>query len=190
MVKPRTLFLDISELEVSMNQVFPILILIIISGICLVALFLTLNAYFGRILERAKGVATERANRSFLTGLVNGLFLTAVVLAVLALGQNTGGEVLFVLAFLIGLVLLLGVIFGTTVMVLVLKERLFPGQLGNRPLIYASSIGTLACLTPYIGWFGLFPYMIFRGMGAFVITLVEIRRENRQARAAEEGEDV
>ena len=172
-----------------MNQVFPILILIIISGMCLVALFLTLNAFFGRILERAKAVATERASRSFLTGLVNGLFLAAAGLAILAVGQNVGGAVLFVLAFLIGLVLLLGVIFGITAMVLVLKERLFPGQLGNRPLMYAGSIGTLACLTPYIGWFGLFPYMIFRGMGAIVITLVEIRRERRQAKAAEEGEE-
>ena len=102
-----------------MNQVFPILILIIISGMCLVALFLTLNAFFGRILERAKAVATERASRSFLIGLVNGLFLAAAGLAILAVGQNVGGAVLFVLAFLIGLVLLLGVIFGITAMVLV-----------------------------------------------------------------------
>ena len=171
-----------------MNQVFPILLLIIISGICLIALFATLNAYFGRVLERTKTVASERASRSFLTGLVNSLFLVAVGLALAAIAQNGELAVLFVLAFLISLLLLLGIVFGTTAMMLVLKERLFPGQLGNRPFIYASSIGTLACLTPYIGWFGLFPYMIFRGIGAFVITLVESWRDQRKARLEEQGE--
>ena len=171
-----------------MNQVVPILFLIVVSGICLVSLFLVVNAFFNRILERTKTAATERAARSFVTGLVNTLFLVAVGLGLVAIGQNAGGGVLFVLGFIIGLALLLGIIFGVTAMMLVLKERLFPGQLGNRPLIFAGSIGTLACLTPYIGWFGLFPYMIFRGLGALIITLVEIRRERRQAKKAEADE--
>ncbi len=171
-----------------MNQVVPILFVIVVSGICLVSLFLVVNAFFNRILERTKTAATERATRSFVTGFVNTLFLVAVGLGLIAIGQNAGGGVLFVLGFVIGLALLLGTIFGMTAMMLVLKERLFPGQLGNRPLIFAGSIGTLACLTPYIGWFGLFPYMIFRGLGALIITLVEIRRETRQAKAAEADE--
>lgn len=169
-----------------MNQVFPILVLIVVSGACLVALFVTLNAYFSRFLERVKTVATERHTRSFLTGLVNGLFLVGVALAFLSIGQNAGGPILIGLAILISLVLIFGIIFGTTTMVLLLRDRLFPGQLGNRPLLLAGSIGTLACLTPYIGWFGLFPYIVFRGMGALVLTLVQLWRERRETRAAEE----
>jgi hypothetical protein len=171
-----------------MDQVFPILILIIITGICLVALFITLHAFFTRILERTRSTAAERASRSFLTGLVNVLFFVAVTVALLAVGQNAGVGAIFVLAFIIGLLLLVGILFGTTAMVLLLKERLFPGQLGNRPVAWAGGTATLACLTPYIGWFGLFPYMIFRGMGAFVITLVELWREGRDTEALEEIE--
>lgn len=171
-----------------MNQVFPILILIIVSGICLIAFFLAMTAFFGRILERTKTVAIERAGRSFLIGLLNGLFSSAIVIALIALGQNTGGAVFLALAFVFGLALLGGILFGVTAMVLTVKERLYPGQLGNRPVIYAGAVATLACLTPYIGWFGLFPYMIFRGLGAFILTLVDIRREQRQAKTAEEIE--
>ena len=171
-----------------MNQVFPILTLAIISAVCLIALFMTLHAFFTRILERTRSVAAERASRSFLTGLVNTLFLAAVSVALAALGQSSGIALIFVLAFLIGLMLLLGILFGITAMVLLLKERLFPGQLGNRPFALAGVTATLACLTPYVGWFGLFPYMGFRGLGAFVIALVEIRRERRLAASDEEAE--
>jgi hypothetical protein len=172
-----------------MNQVFPIFIVTIISGFCLVALFMTVNAFFNRILERTREIAAEHASRSFLTGLVNGLFLAVVVIALIAVSQNSGVEFFFILAFLISLILLAGVLFGTTSMVLLLKERLYPGQLGNRPMAMSGGILTLACLTPYIGWLGLFPYIIFRGMGAFVIALVEIRRERREAKAAEDVEE-
>lgn len=171
-----------------MDQVFSILILTILTGLCLVALFLTLQAYFSRLLERSRSVAAESASRSFLIGLVNVIFLIAVGVALLSLGQNTGVGLLFILAFVIGLILILAILFGTTAMVLLLKDRLFPGQLGNRPIALAGSVATLACLTPYIGWFGLFPYIVFRGMGALVITLVEMWRESRQARAQEQAE--
>jgi hypothetical protein len=171
-----------------MNQVFPILILTIAMGICLVALWMTLHAFFSRILERTRSIAAERAGRSFLTGMVNTLFLVAVVLALLAVGQSySGAAVLVILAFVIGLVLIVGLLFGITAMVLLLKERLFPGQLGNRPFALAGAVASLACVTPYLGWFGLFPYISFRGLGAFVIALVEYRRERREA-ASDEGE--
>jgi hypothetical protein len=165
-----------------MNQAFPILILIIVSGICLVAFFMTFHAFFTRILERTKLMAVERAGRSLLTGFVNALFLGAAGLALVAIGQTSpSAAILLILAFLIGLALLLGILFGITAMVLLLKERLFPGQLGNRPFALAGVTATLACLTPYIGWFGLLPYIAFRGLGAFVIALVELRRERRLA---------
>ena len=172
-----------------MNQVFPILVLAILSAVCLVALFMTLHAFFTRILERTRSIAAERASRSFLTGFLNIIFLAALSIALAALGQSSGIALFFVLAFLIGLVLLLGILFGTTAMVLLLKERLFPGQLGNRPFALAGTTAILACLTPYIGWFGLFPYIGFRGLGAFVIALVEVRRERRLAAADEESDN-
>ncbi|TFH38171.1 MAG: hypothetical protein E4G99_00095 [Anaerolineales bacterium] len=172
-----------------MNQVFPILILTMIAGICLIALFVTVYAFFTRILERTKSVAAERAGRSLLTGLVNAFFMAAAALALLAIGQNSGSVPFVILAILISVVLLLVVLFGITAMVLLLKERLFPGQLGNKPMAQAGTIAILACLTPYIGWFGLFPYLGFRGLGAFVIALVEARRERRQAVTAGDVED-
>ncbi len=171
-----------------MDQVFPILILTVLTGLCLVAFFVTLQAFFSRVLERSRSIAAESASRSFSIGLVNVIFFIALGVALLSLGQNTGVGLFFVLALLIGLILLIGILFGTTAMVLLLKDRLFPGQLGNRPLALAGSVATLACLTPYIGWFGLFPYLVFRGMGAYVMTIVEMWREERQARTQEKAE--
>jgi hypothetical protein len=171
-----------------MNQVLSIVIVSLASAVCLIGFFLSVQAFFGRILNRTNSVAVERASRSFLTGLINTLFVAAIVVAFLAVGQNSGVDVFFVLAFILAVIWLIASLFGLTTMVLVMKDRLYPGQLGNRALAMSAAIAILGCLTPYIGWFGLLPYMIFRGTGAFILVLVEIRRERSLAKQAE-GEE-
>ena len=168
-----------------MNQVLSIVILSFVSAVCLIGFFISVQAFFGRILNRTNSVAVERANRSFLTGLINTLFVAAIVVALLAVGQNSGAGFFFVLGFILAVIWLIASLFGLTAMILVLKDRLYPGQLGNRALAMSAAIAILGSLTPYIGWFGLLPYMIFRGTGAFILVLVEVRRESSLAKQAD-----
>ena len=56
-------------------------------------------------------------------------------------------------------------------MVQIVGARLMPGGQGLRPAIWGTVALTLGCLTPYVGWFGLLPYVVIRGLGAFVLTL-------------------
>jgi hypothetical protein len=171
-----------------MNQALLILLLTLISAVCLIGFFISVNAFFGRILDRTKTIAVERAGRALLTGFVNSLFIVAITVALLALGQDSGVGFFFIVAFILAIIWLIAILFGLTAMILVLKDRLYPGELGNRPLAISAAIAILGCLTPYIGWFGLFPYMVFRGTGAFILALVAHRRERRIAKQDEEEE--
>jgi hypothetical protein len=64
-------------------------------------------------------------------------------------------------------------------MVRLIAGLVFPGKEGWKLQASGSGVVILACLVPYIGWFGLFPYLGLRGFGAFILHLMELYRANR-----------
>jgi len=152
-----------------MDQGLALLILLIAGIPTLVALFIVLEVLFPNIVARTRHVAEEVAGRSFVVGLVNGIFLGAVMLALFALGESAGSQFFNLLGLLVLAVLTLGVAFGLSGMVQLIGLRLSPeGSQLRRTTLGAFAL-ILAGLTPFVGWFGLLPYVALHGLGAFVI---------------------
>jgi hypothetical protein len=154
-----------------MDQLIGLLVAVPLLCATLVGLFIVMNALFTSWIARTCQVAETQAARSFLVGLVNLVFVGALIAAVIALADGTGLDFLIVLAILLAIVLVIATTFGLAAMVQIVGARLVPGGQGVRPAIWGTVAVTLGCLTPYVGWFGLLPYVALRGLGAFVLTL-------------------
>ena len=145
------------------------LTIVLAVGLALVALFAVGGGLFPRQLAWTRQAAETQAARSFLIGLANTIFVIALALGAAALGEATGWAVLPIVTVLLLAVLVIGLAFGLTGMAELVGERLFPS---SRPLARTAAGGAalvLACLAPYIGWFGLFPYVCLRGLGGFIL---------------------
>ena len=138
-------------------------------GLSLVALVAVGGGLFPRPVGWTRLSAEDQAARSFLIGLVNVIFLVALAMGAAALGESTGLGFLPIISVLLLAVLAVGATFGLMGMAELVGERLFPGSVPLRRTLGGSAVLILACLTPYIGWFGLFPYTILRGLGAFIL---------------------
>ncbi len=154
-----------------MNQLIGLLVAVPLLSATLVGLFIVMNALFTPWIARTCQAAETQAARSFLVGLVNLVFVGALISAVIALADNTGLDFIIVLAVLLAAALAIAAAFGLAAMVQIVGARLMPGGQGLRPAIWGTVALTLGCLTPYVGWFGLLPYVVIRGLGAFVLTL-------------------
>jgi hypothetical protein len=164
-----------------MDQLLGLLIAVPLFGATLVGLFVVMNALFTPWIARTCEAAETQAARSFLVGLVNLIFGAALIAAIIALADNTGLDFVIVLAVLLAAVLVIATAFGLAAMVQVVGARILPGGQGLRPLIWGTIVLTLGCLTPYVGWFGLLPYVALRGLGAFVLALFSTRRKVQAA---------
>lgn len=162
-----------------MNETY-LLLLVVVIGFCLIAFFITLEALFGELVEGITRLAEEKPGKAFWVGLVNTVFLIAIAMGLISLGENSVlGLVLGVPGFAIGIFVAAGIIFGLTGMVRLTARRVFPGKEGWKSQASGAGVLILACLLPFIGWFGLFPYLAFRGFGAFILHLMELYRASR-----------
>jgi hypothetical protein len=146
-----------------------LVVLVIVGGIAVVACLAVGGALFPRAVAWTRRLAEEQAGRSFLIGLANLVFLGAVAAGVAALGGNLGLGFLELVAVVLAILLILGVSFGLLGMTELVGDRLFPD---SRPLgrtLGGGAALTLACLAPYVGWYGLLPYVALRGLGAFIL---------------------
>ena len=159
-----------------MDQLLGLLIAVPLLGATLVGLFVVMSALFTSWIARTREAAETQAARSFLVGLVNLIFVGALIAAVIALADNTGLDFVIVVAVLLAAVLVIGITFGLAAMAQIVGARILPGGRGLRPLIWGTVALTLGCLTPYVGWFGLLPYVALRGLGAFGLALYSRRR--------------
>lgn len=155
-----------------MSEIANILLLAFLIGICLVAYFSVLHALFTARTDRVRFIAETSPVRAFFVGLVNFLFFGAICLVSLTLGDKVHG------IFLIpGLVVLVGIIFalslGLSGLVQLAGNRLFPEQSPLARTAWGAGIIYLACLTPFVGWFGLFIYLGLLGIGAFILTFFQ-----------------
>jgi hypothetical protein len=155
--------------EWRMDQGIGMLVLVIVVGTSLVALFAVMGVLFTRTLERTRAAVEELPARSFLIGLVNVLFLLAIILGLGALRNSMGPSYLDLLVVLILALLAVGIAVGLAALVQVVGERLLPDRSSLAQRIWGAVALVLACLTPYVGWFGLLPYLALTGLGAFIL---------------------
>ena len=154
-----------------MAEGFSVIVVSLLGGATLVALFSVMAVLFPRQADAAQRAAEAMPGRSFLLGLVNVGFLTIAGLAFSALGDGLGAAIVKLLALPPLLAVLLGLAFGLAAMSLLIGERLAPDRSRSAQVALGASVMVLGSLAPFIGWFGLFPYVAFRGLGGFVIGL-------------------
>ena len=105
-----------------------------------------------------------------------------------ALGDNTAVPLFSALGLILMAALVIAMVFGLTAMAVLVSERLLPEAQGWRQLAGGGGMLVLASLTPYVGWFLLFPYIAFRGLGGFIQSLARSWRERRESGKREGSE--
>ena len=152
---------------------------ILLGAIPFIALLGTFGLFLPKPVERARQKLEIAPARSFLVGLVNGIFGFVVLVIWFVWTQYKGGP--DVMVYLIGSVLAVLLLIG-----LVIPG--FPGLValagltGARWNASASPLGqdlrgglflVLACLTPYVGWYIFTPALICTAIGAGLLTFFQ-----------------
>ncbi len=154
-----------------MAEGFSVIVVSLLGGATLVGLFSVMGVLFPRLVDSAQRAAEAMPGRSLLLGLVNVLFLSITGLAFSALGDGLGVAIVKILAVPPFLAVVLGLVFGLAAMSPLIGERLAPHRSRPAQIALGASVMILGSLAPFVGWFGLFPYVAFRGFGGFVIWL-------------------
>jgi hypothetical protein len=157
-------------MEVFMADGFGVLILTIFSTLCLIALFIGLVSLFPKVVERTKVTADLTPGRSFVIGLINLLFFGSVAMGFAAIGEGVGANIFLLPALVLLILLTTGLVIGLTGLANLVGERIKPEENKWRQTLWGAVVLTLGSLTPFIGWFGLFLYLSFLGLGAFILS--------------------
>ena len=152
-----------------MTEPLGILLVFLVVGACVLALFVVLAALFPSAVERARDSASSRPGRAFLLGLVNFVFVAAIIAILAGVAQRTGFQAIMVVALILLILLVIGLSFGMAGMAGLLGVRLFPAASPLKQQTLGALALTLACAAPYVGWFGLLPYIGMRGLGGFLL---------------------
>ncbi|NUM47120.1 MAG: hypothetical protein HUU38_20660 [Anaerolineales bacterium] len=155
-----------------MSEIIGAIFLALLMGLCLAAYFSVLQTLFPVRTERARQMAETSPIRAFFVGLVNFLFFGAICLVSLALGERVHGIFLIPGLMVLGL-LAAALSLGLSGVVQLTGNRLFPEKSSLARTVWGTGTVYLACLTPFVGWFGLFIYVGLLGIGAFILTFFQ-----------------
>lgn len=150
-------------------------------AVSLTAFFAVLNVFFPRRIERTRRMVEELPGRSFAIGLVNCIFFAILLAVFMALGRGLRGDAMGLLGLIVLIPFAIGVIFGLAGLVELVGARLAAQESGLRRTAWGAVGLELACALPFVGWFGLAPFLLVLGVGAFITGLFY-----RQRPAAEE----
>jgi hypothetical protein len=158
-------------MEFDMNNGASILILTLAIGVTLVASFAVVTALFPAATSRTRKAMVASPGTSFAIGLVNSLFMGGIALALAGLADGLGAGLLRVPAVGLFALLVILMTFGLTAAAEVIGQRLFPDRSATASSLLGGLALVLACLTPFVGWFGILPYVTFLGVGGFILSL-------------------
>ncbi|MBI9042851.1 MAG: hypothetical protein JEZ06_00105 [Anaerolineaceae bacterium] len=159
-------------------EIIALFIAVIVSGICLTALFLALSSLFPHYTNKIQKNTKKMKGRSFILGLINTIFFLAIILGIIALADSIGLQFIYLFAFILIGIFIIGLILGLTALVQFMGEKISPEGSPNKQIISGALVLILACLTPFIGWFGFFPFLGMTGVGAVVITLFQRKEKS------------
>ncbi|MGA9193223.1 MAG: hypothetical protein WBZ24_15970 [Anaerolineales bacterium] len=154
-----------------MNNGASIVLMTLAIGITLVALFAVMAALFSAAIARTRRSMEASAGASFAVGLVNTFFMGGIVAALAGLADGLDFALLRAPALALLVILIVLLMFGLAGSALMVGGRLFPERSATGQVLLGGTALVLACLTPFVGWFGLFPYVSFLGIGGFILSL-------------------
>lgn len=151
-----------------MDEIIGVSLIVILSTVTLTALLSVLIYLIPAPIEKMEQLVTMHPKRTFLIGLVNGLFF-----GILAAWLTELGEVAGLLAALILLLLLGLTAVGLSSIVHLLRGRVYPTKPeGIKVTLKTAVLLIVATLTPIVGWFVLTPALLFIGLGAAITTII------------------
>ena len=155
-----------------MTDILRLFFIIILLTVALAAYFLVIGVLFVNRAAKTQRVITTMPGRSFGVGLVNFVFFGVIAVILFSVADKAGafGKIP---ALLITAALAVMLSFGLTGMANLLGERIFPEATSWRRTVLGTMILSFACTLPFVGWFLLFPYVGFVGIGAFILGLFQ-----------------
>lgn len=166
-----------------MTDILRIFFIIILLTIALAAYFLVIGALFSSRMMKTRRVISQMPGRAFGVGFINFMFFGVILIILFTLADENANRVSSVIRGILliptlTLVALLSAVlsFGLAGIANILGERIFPESNALKRNIYGTVVLSLACALPVVGWFLLFPYVGFIGIGAFILGLFQ--REN------------
>jgi hypothetical protein len=154
----------------------------IIIWLCVIAFFLIVEALFAKIVEQCRVIVEENPGRSFWIGLVNTIFFSALIALFFFLAGRIEQPLIAVPSVILFMIFIIGSIFGFSAVIQVIGDRIFTEFSGFRKKSYSAGLIMLGCLTPYIGWFGLLPYILIVSFGAFAFRTFTYHRKRKALR--------
>lgn len=159
-----------------MNDIFRLFFIVVLLTLSFTSYFLVIGALFTNRITKTQNVINLTPGRSFGLGMVNFLFFGAITFGLLSIAESTRPFIkglltipaLLILTFLIVLSSI-----GLTSMVKVLSERIFPDLTSWKQMLWGSAILCFACALPFVGWFLLIPCVMFIGIGAAILGIVQ-----------------
>ena len=155
-----------------MSDIFQLILALILLTIGLAAYFLVISALFPQRAKKAVSTMQSMPFRSFGIGLVNFLFFFVIAAVLLSVAENAGPfirGVLTIPALLILAFLTIVLSLGLAGMSSLIGERIFSEFSGWKQTLWGTVCLSLACALPFVGWFLLFPYVAFVGIGAVIL---------------------
>jgi len=163
-----------------MNELFRLVLWVIVLAITLIGFFLVLGVLFPTQLGKTRTALQSMPGRAFLLGLVNFAFFGLIDFFLFFLTDAGAGRVtgvlrgiLFFPALIILALLAITLSMGLTSMSKLLGERILPDLSSLKQAIWGCVFLVLACAVPFVGWFLLLPYIGLMSIGAFLLSLFQ-----------------
>lgn len=173
-----------------MEQILGVLAFGLIILIPVTSLMLLTSALFPQTTDKAKSVIENSQGRTFLIGVVNLLFLAAIMFVFIFLVQEVRFPPIFFIPAVAALAAFAtGAFVGITSITHLVGERILSNHAQPQRNIRAAIVLILALLTPIIGWYIFFPYIVILGFGGFVAATIQKRRANRKASTTNENNE-
>jgi hypothetical protein len=157
-----------------MNDLVRLSAVVFFGSLTLMAFFLVLGALFPERVARARRLAGQSPGRSLALGLLNAIFLTSLVVALLAVSEWTRLQILGFPALVISLIAAVAASLGLAGVTQLVGERLLPDRGPALRQAAGALAAGLACAMPFAGWFLLLPYLLLLGLGAFILSYFDL----------------
>jgi hypothetical protein len=164
-------------------EMLGLVLLVLFGGVALIALLAAVHLLLPDPVAKTRARLETGLGRAFLLGIVNLLFLGAVAFLLVwqagLIRDNWSGAAAFlsVVLGLLALVIFLGLavfaVNGLTALAALLGERIGKAKTPFQGDLRGGLLLVLACLTPYVGWFGFTPFVLSLGLGASILALLQ-----------------
>lgn len=160
-----------------MSDMLRIFFVILILTLGFVAYFLAASALFPQRVAKTKMIGINMPGRSFGIGLVNFSFFSVIAIILISISDKIGngffkGVVIFPALIILASIAIV-LTFGLTGIASQVGERIIPDAILWKQTAAGTICLCFACSLPFVGWFLLFPYIGFVGIGAFILGIFQ-----------------